>query len=274
MSMGTRRILRSSKKKSGGNTGGTGDLDYRNIDDITWKAVALALTSTAENATTDWQSSYTYIEDINDGRGYTGGIVGFCSGTGDMLSLVEYANTLQPNNILTPYIPKLQQIMNASYSNRPALSHSLLDPSYSQDWHTAGNTSWFRQAQRDKRDEVYWTPAFLQAKADGLSALGLAMYYDVSVNHGPGSDSESFGGIVNTAKSNATPPSQGGDEKTYLRAIIAARDAVLKQWGDYQSNGRSTIHQTLINNNFTLALPISWSVYGDSYTLTSYPSAI
>lgn len=269
MSVQARRILRAKENEVVSDSP-----DYRLLSDNRWKGVALALVSTAENSSINWQDYYTYIEDINDGRGYTGGIVGFCSGTGDMLNLVQYANTLQSNNILSKWIDELQQIDDAPYSERVALSHSLLGDAYIADWRAAGQSSWFQKAQRYKRDEVYWNPAYMHAQADGLSALGLAMYYDVSVNHGPGSDAESFGGILTTAKQKAAPPALGGDEKLYLKEIIVARDNILKSWGDYQTDGRSTIHLYLLENNFTLRLPINWSVYGENFSLTSYPAAV
>ncbi|MFC9019220.1 chitosanase, partial [Streptomyces albidoflavus] len=53
------------------------------------KEIAMRLVSSAENSSLDWRAQYRYIEDIGDGRGYTAGIIGFCSGTGDMLALVE-----------------------------------------------------------------------------------------------------------------------------------------------------------------------------------------
>ena len=49
----------------------------------------MQLVSSAENSSLDWRAQFDYIEDIGDGRGYTAGIIGFCSGTGDMLELVE-----------------------------------------------------------------------------------------------------------------------------------------------------------------------------------------
>ena len=52
------------------------------------KEIAMQLVSSAENTSLDWKAQYGYIEDIADGRGYTAGIVGFCSGTGDMLELI------------------------------------------------------------------------------------------------------------------------------------------------------------------------------------------
>lgn len=47
----------------------------------------MKLVSSAENSSLDWKAQYKYIEDIGDGRGYTAGIIGFSSGTGDMLDL-------------------------------------------------------------------------------------------------------------------------------------------------------------------------------------------
>ena len=48
-----------------------------------------ALVSSAENSDTDYSLQYGYIEDIGDGRGYTAGIIGFTTGTGDLPDVVE-----------------------------------------------------------------------------------------------------------------------------------------------------------------------------------------
>jgi chitosanase len=69
------------------------------LSDARKKEIAMQIVSSAENSTTDWKAQYAYIEDINDGRGYTGGIIGFCSGTGDMLEVVRYYTRLAPDNI-------------------------------------------------------------------------------------------------------------------------------------------------------------------------------
>src|SRR5262245_29952809 len=55
------------------------------LSDPAKKEIAMKLVSSAENSSLDWKAQYKYIEDIGDGRGYTAGIIGFCSGTGDML---------------------------------------------------------------------------------------------------------------------------------------------------------------------------------------------
>lgn len=59
------------------------------LDDPAKKDIAMRLVSSAENSSLEWEEQYDYVEDIGDGRGYTGGIIGFCSGTSDMLALVE-----------------------------------------------------------------------------------------------------------------------------------------------------------------------------------------
>ena len=96
--------------------------------------------------------------------------------------------------------------------------------------------------------------------------------YDISVNHGQGSDPESFGGICAAAAAQAKPPSQGGTEKAYLLALCDKRDAVLRSWGDYQSNGRSPAFRNMVNNNMSFTFPITWSMYGSNYSSTSLPT--
>src|SRR4051794_11446308 len=64
------------------------------------KDIAMQLVSSAENSSLDWRAQYKYIEDIGDGRGYTAGIIGFCSGTGDMLDLVQLYTDRKSDNVL------------------------------------------------------------------------------------------------------------------------------------------------------------------------------
>src|ERR1700754_1042803 len=72
------------------------------------KEIAMELVSSAENSTLRWRRQYTYLETVADGRGYTGGIIGFCSGTGDMLVVVRRSTRAQPHNPLARFLPALQ----------------------------------------------------------------------------------------------------------------------------------------------------------------------
>ncbi|MGW5122958.1 chitosanase [Streptomyces sp. NPDC004069] len=238
--------------------------------------MAFEITSTAENGTKDWTTAYRYIEDIHDRRGYTAGLVGFTSATGDMLDLVQrYVQAKPTGNLLASYVSGLQQCKTVGFgSGATAAADQYLGTAYMTAWRTAADTDpLFRRLQRDYRKQIYWDDALVQALADGVGPLGLALYYDILINHGVGNDSESFGGILAAGRaSSVKPPTQGGTESAWLVKLCDLRDAVLVGWGDYQSDGRSTIFRKLITDNkLTLVAPFNWSVYGDSYTMSSRP---
>ncbi|MFI7039560.1 chitosanase [Microbispora rosea] len=226
------------------------------------KEIAMELVSSAENSSLDWKAQYKYIEDIDDGRGYTAGIIGFCSGTGDMLDLVELYTARRPGNVLAKYLPALRKVNGTD-------SHRGLDPNFPKDWRTAAADPVFRQTQNDERDRVYFDPAVAQAKADGLRALGQFVYYDAMVMHGPGSDPVSFGGIRKTAMKKARTPAQGGDEVAYLNAFLDARKAAMKTEEAHSDTSRVDTAQRVFLKNGDLDLdpPLRWKVYGDSYQI-------
>jgi chitosanase len=222
----------------------------------------MELVSSAENSSLDWKAQYSYIEDIGDGRGYTAGLIGFCSGTGDMLNLVRHYTSLRPHNVLARYLPALKQLNGSA-------SHQGLDPTFVADWHRAAADPLFRRAQDDERDSAYFDPAANQAKADGLNALGQFIYYDAMVMHGPGDDPQSFGGIRAAAMLRAKTPAQGGDERRYLAAFLDARRAAMKADPSHQDTSRVDTEQRafLQAGNLTLATPLRWTVHGDSYSI-------
>ena len=124
------------------------------------KELAQRIVASAENSTLDWRSAYGYIEDIGDGHGYTAGIIGFCSGTHDMLALVEAYTGGAPGNGLARYLPALREVDGTD-------SHEGLDPGFTAAWAEAKPPA-FRQAQDAERDRVYFDPAVRRAKLDGL----------------------------------------------------------------------------------------------------------
>ncbi|WP_328394618.1 chitosanase [Streptomyces sp. NBC_00390] len=230
------------------------------LDDPAKKEIAMQLVSSAENSSLDWKAQYEYIEDIGDGRGYTAGIIGFCSGTGDMLGLVELYTQRRPGNVLARYLPALREVDGSD-------SHEGLDPDFTRDWKRAAKDPAFKEAQNDERDRVYFDPAVGRGKQDGVGVLGQFIYYDAIVMHGDGSDSTSFSSIRRMALAEARPPAQGGDERAYLHAFLDARVWAMKQEEAHEDTSRVDTAQRVFldRGNLGLDTPLDWKVYGDSY---------
>jgi len=249
---------------SGGGTGSTTSVD---LTDAKKKDIAMQLVSSAENSSLDWKAQYAYIEYNVEGneaenRGYTAGIIGFCTKCSDLQAVVNYYNQVKPNNVLTPYVPALQKVVGTT-------STVGLGTPFINAWKTAAKDVTFQEAQDHERDRVYFTPAITQAKTDGIHALGQFIYYDALVMHGPGTDSLSFGGIRAAALKKAKTPAQGGNETTYLNAFLDARkDAMLAEEGHSDTTRIDTMQRTFLQaGNLNLDPPLSWSVYGDKYTI-------
>ncbi|GIE74720.1 hypothetical protein Aph02nite_06700 [Actinoplanes philippinensis] len=228
----------------------------KNLDDPAKKDVAMQIVSAAENSSLNWRAQFSYIEDINDGRGYTAGIIGFCSGTGDMLELVEAYTATKPSNVLAKYLPALRSVNGTS-------SHSGLDPNFTKDWKTAAADPVFQAAQESERDRVYFNPSVRDGKSDGVRALGQFAYYDASVVHGY----EGMRSIRTRALKKAKPPAQGGDERTWLNAFLDERVVEMKKEEAHSDVTRiDTAQRVFLNNgNFDLNTPLDFSVYGDPF---------
>jgi chitosanase len=222
------------------------------------KDIAMQLVSSAENSSLDWRAQFGYIEDIHDGRGYTGGIVGFTSGTHDMLELVTLYDQREPGNVLSQYLPALQAVDGSD-------SHAGLDPTFTDDWKTAAQDPVFQQAQEDERDRMYFDPAVSLAKSDDLPALGQFAYYDAAVVHGEAGLRD----IRGRALQKAQTPAQGGDVVEYLNAFLDERVVEMKKEAAHDDTSRiDTAQRKFLNEgNLDLDPPLSWQVYGEPYTI-------
>ncbi|MFI7596822.1 chitosanase [Actinoplanes sp. NPDC049681] len=230
-----------------------------NLDNPAKKDVAMQIVSAAENSSLDWRAQFSYIEDIDDGRGYTAGIIGFCSGTGDMLELVEAYTATKPNNVLAKYLPALRNVNGTD-------SHAGLDPNFPRDWRTAANDPVFQAAQEAERDRVYFNPSVRDGKNDGVRALGQFAYYDAAVMHGY----DGMRDIRSRALRKAKPPSQGGNETTWLNAFLDERVIEMKKEEAHSDTSRVDTAQRVFlrNGNFDLNTPLDFAVYGEPFHIS------
>lgn len=234
------------------------------LDDPRKKDLALRLVSSAENSSLNWRAQFGYIEDIGDGRGYTGGIIGFCSGTADMLDVVRRYTVIAPGNGLAKYLPWLRRVNGTA-------KHTGLGTGFVNAWRAAARDVRFQLAQSVVRDRDYFNPAVLQGKRDGLRALGQFAYYDAIVMHGPGSDASSFGGIRRAAMAKAKTPAQGGSEVVYLSAFLDARTAAMRKEAAHSDVTRISTAQRVFlrTRNLDLNPSLTWKVYGDTFTIAA-----
>ncbi|MBC9712124.1 chitosanase [Streptomyces sp. TRM66268-LWL] len=223
------------------------------------KELAQQIVASAENSTLDWKTTYGYIEDIGDGNGYTAGIVGFCSGTHDMLKLVEQYTEDHPDNGLAKYLPALRAVDGTD-------SHEGLD-GFPAAWKKEAERPEFREAQDWLRDDDYFDPAVRQGKMDGLNTLGQFVYYDAMVMHGPGTGPTEFYGIREEAMQRAKTKAEGGKEEAYLKAFLDVRREVMQSHDAHRDTSRIDTAQAVFlkAGNLRLDTPLEWRMYGDAY---------
>ncbi|MGH4027595.1 chitosanase [Actinomycetota bacterium Odt1-20B] len=224
------------------------------------KDLAQKLVASAENSTLDWRGQYGYIEDIDDGHGYTAGIIGFCTGTHDLLTLVERYTKDHPGNGLARYLPALRKVDGSD-------SHEGLDPGFTKAWKAEAAKPAFQKAQDAARDRGYFGPAVRLAKLDGLGTLGQFIYYDAMVLHGPGTGPAGFYGLREAAMKEADTPAQGGKEKAYLDIFLDVRKKAMRKEKAHRDTTRidTAQRQFLYDGNMSLKTPLTWKVYGETF---------
>lgn len=228
------------------------------------RKIVYALVSSAENSTTDWQDEYGYIEDIGDGRGYTAGLIGFTTGTGDLEQVVQEYTDLDPDNALKDYLPVLKKLVGSD-------STEGLGNDFVKAWKSCANDADFQKAQNIVINETCMSPALDFAQKDGLSPLGQYIYYDSIVVHGLEDDeyAHGFNYIRTEAMKEAKTPKEGGDEAAYLEAFLSIRTKVMEEEEAHQDLSRIDVQKKFIEQkNFNLSLPLSWTMYGDNFELT------
>ena len=223
------------------------------------------LTSIFENSTTELQ--YTYIENIGDGRGYTFGFPGFCSGTYDGTMFLKKYKALNPNNTLVKYIPTFEYIDSLPHPGGLCSVTTGLEK-FPADFRACGSDPAFKQAQRDLVDELYWNPSQVAANEVGAKyPITCGELYDSFINHGEDGARD----IINQTNRAVGKISNGTDEKTWLNKFLSIRLGILQAdstWSD--AVDRVKVYQKLLNtdNNVNLTRPITVTCYGDTFTIS------
>jgi chitosanase len=236
----------------------------RDVDQVIGQMV-----SVFENSTPEIQ--YAYVEDLDDGRGYTAGRAGFCTACGDLLTVVKTYTAQVPDNPLARYLPTLTKLAASSDDSTEGLS------GFENAWRAAAEDPVFRQVQDQVTDTLYYAPARKIAQDNGVrSALGLAILVDTAVEQGTDTDPDGLPAMV--TKTNAAvsgTPADGVDETTWLRGFLAVRRATLEHpsssdttnvWKE--SVGRVDALAALLDaGNLDLETPFTINPWGDPQTI-------
>ena len=181
----------------------------------------MELVSSAENSSLDWKAQYTYIEDIGDGRGYTAGIIGFCSGTGDMLELVEEYTERKPGNVLAKYLPGAARGRTAP--TRTPASDPTFAARLAQGRHGPGVPAGAGRRARPGLLQPGGQPGQGRRPARARPVRLLRRHRHARRRRHAAS------AIRKRAMTKAKTPAQGGDETTYLNAFLDARVVEMKK---------------------------------------------
>ena len=221
--------------------------------------VIMSLVSIAENSTTEWWKNYNYCEDISDGRGMTVSLVGFCSGTNDLLWVMKDLQKIKQDHPLLKYMTVLEKVDNTS--NTKGLE------SFSSDLQKYGDDNW-RKAVWNGILHFYWNPAIQYAAEIKLQfPISKGFLYDLALNHG----AEEMSRMARQVR--VASPKFGGDEKLWLSEMIAVRQNIIVNVDRSTNAGqpdRCILWNSILKKrNVDLNRPLHDLIcYGEKFTIT------
>jgi chitosanase len=218
--------------------------------------IILKLVSIAENSSTEWQKQINYIENINDGRGYTISIVGFCTGTGDFIQVLKEIQKIDSNHPLVKFIPSVEKVDGtSSVKGLEGLPDTMKAIGI--------NDAVFNQAMWLIIKKLYWGPALEYCERHNLTSnLSKYIAYDTILNFG----------IWNYNKKYNLDSIVNSDETTFLEKFLEFKQKTIeadKSLGDSKKNRVDMQKKLLSDKNFSLSLPMTVSCYGDTFTITN-----
>jgi chitosanase len=193
------------------------------------------------------EPDYGYVEDLDDGRGFTVTQYGFCTYNTEVAEVIERIVSREPDTPLKSFIAKLPP--------QDWDGHDLGD--FAAVWRREAKTSKALAAACDEAaDTLYLAPAVAAAASVGISSpVGIAIFYDTLVQHGDSDDPDSLSAIMK-----ATPRAP---EAEYLRAFLDARKRVLLHASDKETRDawresapRVEALRALLERNPNLAAPL------------------
>ncbi|KAJ2236035.1 hypothetical protein H4R99_004952 [Coemansia sp. RSA 1722] len=199
------------------------------------KSIALQITNIYENGDTKFH--YDYCENLHDGRGFTAGIVGFCTGMEDAWQVIqEYHKLTGGNDEFSPFDSQLQKLADSGSDSTSGIK------GYCDVWEKLGKTDMrFRQAQEAIRDKKHVNPSQKYADQLGLRfSISQGQLYDTAVEHGDGSGPDDLRGLIKRTnkKFKSDAPGDSGstldinghkvDEIVWLKKFLDVRTDDLK----------------------------------------------
>lgn len=213
----------------------------------------LQLTSIFENSNTTLQ--YDYCGNQHDGRGYTFGYCGFTTRTGDGYQVVQRYTELEPTNILAPFIPELQVLMEQNSGKVQNLS------GFCEAVAKAASDPAFQEAQNYVQDKLYFQPAMDLAEQIGIRLpLTKGQLYDAMIQHGEGLNDPFSIDYIIMSTSNATGgiPLLGVDETWWIQVFLYFRGITLERFypQPHITERLSFYEQLMKDGNWNLEGPI------------------
>ena len=193
---------------------------------------------TSEQLTSIWENStpsidYAYSRDIRDGRGYTSGRAGFCTGTGDGIVVVACYDAVKPGNTMEKFMPALKSIQDKFVLSNGTKNQGATNtlPGWAATWKAAAADPAFRGCQDAVVDAVYYGAAMQHAAAKKFTtALTKAAFYDAQINNGDDNPEYGMKAMIaaadKVAGALADPPTRA-DESKWLAAFLKIRAQIM-----------------------------------------------
>jgi chitosanase len=166
------------------------------------------------------EPDYAYIEDLNDGRGYTVTQYGFCTYVDEVATVIQAIEVLAPNTPLKAFL----ELLPPSGDGTDTVALRDFPAAWRKEAHSSGHLPTACDAVAD---HLFFDPAMrAAATAQIRSPIGQAVIYDTWLQHGSGSDADSFHAIHAHVMAKTGGIDNVG-EAEFLRALLDVRKAVL-----------------------------------------------